>query len=423
MQKNEGYIGVIKRNTTPIFSFINLSLVQGSNVFITLLLFPIIFRIVGIAEFGFVGVSSSYAAVISILVNYGSSQSGVKDTAVHKAGSAALSDTFYSIYIVRLFFFLLSFVVLLAIPSSFLPLKHYFILASAIILAEALNPLFFFVGMQKLFLYNIVNLVAKIISAVLIIVLVTSPAKSEWVNFYLGLPGIIGNLLLCIYLVKRYKLYQYKIPLSTLGRYLKENFYLTGNNMSVQLQQSFFLFAVSGLHDPLLLGAYTLCDKIVWSFRLLIISFFNAIYPKAVNIFTVDPGHWKRFRKKLNLLLFIVFMGVAGVLYLFPDFVVLLITGKNNALASSFIRATCLLPLVAALNSINVIDLLMMNRYKYIFFIALILLSVSVIVSEIFIHSVNTHFFGYYPIIVEIFSLPLYMYFIHRSIHHPAANR
>ena len=79
-------------------------------------------------------------------------------------------------------------------------------------------------------------------------------------------------------------------------------------------------------------------------------------------------------------------------------------------------------PLVAALNSLNVLDLLMANKYQYIFIIALILLSISIIVAEIFVSFSNSRYFGYYPIIVEVFSLPLYMYFIRRSTNHKQSN-
>jgi O-antigen/teichoic acid export membrane protein len=415
MQKKTGYRGVIKRNTTPIFSFINLSFVQGSNALIQILLIPIITRIVGLSEFGLVMLAGSYAALVSLFINYGSNQSGVKDVSIHRSNNKVLSETFYSIYLVRLLFFAITFLIMLLMDFASFQYAKYFLLANAIILAETLNPIFFFVGIQKLFLYNIVNLISKICSALLIILLITSPANSEWVNFYLGITSVVGNLALCIYLIKKYRLYHYKISIPMLGKYLKQNFYLTGNNISVQLQQSFFLFAVSRMGNSLLLGAYSLSDKIVWSFRLLIISFFNAIYPKAVSLYEADPEVWKRFRKKINILLFVVFVCAAILLFLLSDFIVLIISGQHNPLASTYIKSICFVPLIAALNSVNVIDLLMRDKYRYIFIIALILLGVSIIVAEIFVAVNNSHFFGYYPIIVEIFSLPLYMYFINRS--------
>lgn len=413
--KKTTYIDSVKKNRTSIFSFLNLSFIQGSNALIQILIVPIITRAIGLTGFGPVALAGSYAALVSIFINYGSNQSGIKDVAIYVNDNRSLSETFYTIYITRLFFFILSFLLLLIVLLSDLPHKTYFLFANAIILSETLNPLFFFVGIQKLFLYNIVNLVAKVISATLIIVLITSPSDGEWVNFWLGIPGLAGNLFLCAYLVKRHRLYHYKVPFGTIWEYIKQNFYLTGNNLSVQLQQSFFLFAVSATSNALVLGAYSLCDKVVWSFRLLIISIFNAVYPKSVSLFTQKPELWLRFRKQLNTLLLIVFLVIAGLLVLFAGLIVDIVTKEHHPLAVDYIRAICLVPLVAALNSINVIDLLMRNRYRYIFIVALILLAISVFASNLFIRFGSVDMYGYYPIIVEVFSLPLYWYFIHRA--------
>lgn len=73
------------------------------------------------------------------------------------------------------------------------------------------------------------------------------------------------------------------------------------------------------------------------------------------------------------------------------------------------------MPFVAALNSLNVIDLLMKNEYRYIFLIALILLGISIAASLLFIQTGNKYIFGYYPVTVEIFSLPLYFYYIKKT--------
>lgn len=415
MRRADNYKRILAENLASVFSFVNLGFIQGSNALIQLLLIPVVTRIIGLTEFGHVAVAASYAALLALFINYGSNQSGVKDVALTKSNPQALANTFYTIFITRLVFFTLSCIVLLVLHQYGFTNNKYLLPAIAIVLAETLNPFFFFVGIQQLFLYNIANLVAKILAALLIIVLVTSPAKSEWVNFYLGIPSAVAYLGLCMYIIKKYRLSYFKPSLSSLWIYTRHNFYLTGNNMSVQLQQSFFLFTVSATGDALLLGAYSLCDKIVWSFRMLIISFSNAIYPKATIVFHANKEKWVVYKRKLNFFLFLVFTGVAALLFLLAPFIVQVITGSHNPLAVLYIKCICFVPLVAALNSLNVIDLLMKNRYQSIFIIALILLAISVVVSEIFIKLNNHSIFGCYPIIVELCSLPLYLFFIRKS--------
>ncbi len=405
----------IKRNLATIFSFIHLGFIQGFNVLIQLLLIPIITRIVGLSAFGFIMVAASYAALASIVINYGSNQSGVKDVTIQLNNRIGLSKTFYTIYLVRLSFFILSFIGLLLWGVLFSANIAYLLLANAIILSETINPLFFFIATQKLFLYNIVNLVSKIISVALIMLLIHTASDSAWVNFFLGMTGVIGNLGLCIFLIRKYKLTYTKIEWGAIMQYLKQNFFLTGNYVSIQLQQSFFLFALSKSHNPLVVGAYSLTDKIVSSFRLIIVAFYNAVYPKAVLKFQSNPQSWKIFKKKLNILLFISFSSIAAILYFFSDHLVIFITGTSDALASLYIKSVCVVPLIAALNALNVLDLIVINRYADIFFIGLILLAISVIASQVFLMRHKSEWFGYYFLIVEVFSIPLYLYFIKRG--------
>ncbi len=407
----------MSRNLSALFSFVNLSFIQGSNVLIQLLLIPIITRIVGLSEYGLIMLASSYAGLVSILINYGSNQSGVKDVAIHREQPKTLSGIFYSVYFVRIILFVIAFLVFLLLrnwiiaPST----SNHFLFANMIILSELFNPFFFFVGLQQLFVYNLVNLISKLLSVALIIWVVHSPADSIWVNFCLGLSQTLGYLVLLIYLIQQHRLYHIKVPIQQLLKYLQQNFYLTGNNLSVQLQQSIFLFTVSAMGNPALLGAYSLCDKFVWSFRMLIISFFNAIYPRAAVLHQTKPEEWKLLRSKLQKILWVILSLVAIGLLLFANPIVEIVTGEANELAAFFIQSICLMPLVAGLNSLNVTELLLRNQYKYIFSIALILLLISVLFSGLFAQWGNPRLFGFFPILVELGSIPLYLYFIKRA--------
>lgn len=415
MATGKRYASFIKNNLGFLSGFMHLGAIQVSNAVIQLLLFPLIIHVTGLELFGIVMVANTYAALNALFINYGTNQSGIKDVALFKNDRQKLSGVFYTIYASRILLFFLSLILLFVLYKFHFPNVGYFPFALTIIFAEVLNPFFFFVGIEKVYLYNLVNLISKTVSALLIYFLVKTPDLAGWVNFYLGIANIGGYCFLTLFLVKKYGLVFNKISRKTLRNFFKLNFFLVGNNLSVQLQQSIFVFAISFTNNSMILGAYSFCDKIVWSFRLLIIAFTNAIFPKATHIFHTNPGKWRLFRKKITMLLAALFIVAAFGILLLAPWVVHLFTKTNNELAIIYTRAICLVPLIAALNSMNVLDLLLKNKYNYIFFIAMILLAISAIVSFIFIRANNSGLFGYYQIIVEIFSLPLYLYFMHKS--------
>lgn len=409
------YVSVIKNNLGFLSGFFHLGSIQASNAIIQLLLFPLIIHVTGLEEFGIVIVANTYGNLNAMFINYGTNQSGIKDVALYKNDSKKLSDVFYTTYYSRIILFVLSLLVLAVLFRFNFPHVRYFPFALTIIFAEVLNPFFFFAGTEKVSLYNLANLLSKSASALLIYFLVTTPDLGIWVNFYLGVTNIIVYLVLGIYLIRKYKLVHYKISITALTGFFRKNFFLVGNNLSASLQQALFVFALSFSGDKMILGAYSFCDKIVWSFRMLIIALTTAIFPRAAHIYKESTLRWQLFRNRINKFMAICFSLAAVAILVFAPLVVEIFTKTHNELAISFTRAICIVPLIASLNAMNVVDLLLKNKYHYIFIIAMILLAISAIVSFIFIKLNNRSIFGYYQVIVEIFSLPLYLYFIRKS--------
>lgn len=409
------YLIVARKNLGFLSGFLHLGSIQASNAIIQLLLFPLIIHVTGLEVFGIVMVANSYASLNAIFINYGTNQSGIKEVALHKNSARKLSNIFYTVYYARILLFLAAMLVLFVLYQCKIPHVNYFPFAITIIFAEVVNPFFFFAGTEKVYLFNVANLISKSLSALLIYFLITTPELGAWINFLLGIVNIGAYLLLAIYIIKKYRLTYYMVSRNHLSNFFKQNFYLVGNNVSSQLQQSVFLFALSFTGNNLLLGAYSFCDKIVWSFRMLIVAFTTAIYPRAAIMYKESVERWYQFRKRINILLAICFcLAALGILF-FAPLVVELFTKTTNELAISYTRAICLVPLIASLNAMNVVDLLLKNKYKYIFVIAMILLAIAITVSFLFLTLNNSNLFGYYQIIVEVFSLPLYLYFMRKT--------
>lgn len=415
MNQGNKFILLIKQNLGFLSGFFHLGSIQASNAIIQLLLFPLIIHVTGLEEFGIVILANTYGSLGAMFINYGTNQSGIKDVALFRNNPEKLASVFYTAYYCRFFLFLLTLPLLFILYQFNFPHVRYFPFALTIVFAEVLNPFFFFAGIEKVSRYNLANLLSKSSSAFLIYLFVTRPELGIWVNFYLGITNIIAYLILTIYLIRKYKLTQYLVPRVYIVEFFRKNFFLVGNNLSSSLQQSFFVFALSFTGDKMMLGAYSFCDKIVWSFRMLIIAFTTAIFPRAVNLYKENIASWKQFRNRVNKLMAVFFSLVMVGILIFTPFIVGLFTKTHNELAIIYTRAICMVPLIASLNAMNVVDLLLKNKYHYIFIIAMVLLGISVIVSLIFIQFNNKAIFGYYQVIVEIFSLPLYLYFIRKS--------
>lgn len=410
--KKAGYIHLIKRKSGIFLNFFNLGFIQISNIAVQLLLFPIILRIIGIESFGLVTVINAYSLMIGVLVNYGTNQSGIKDIALVKTDITQLSKLFFTIYQTRILLFLLSILVILILYAIDLPNIKYVLFAIPIILAETINPIFFFTGIEKLTLYNTANLLAKISSACMIIFLFNPAAGAWWVNFYLGMGNLILYAIVLLYAIRKYQLEWQPIAKDGMKKILKENSFLISNNITVHLQQSFFLFVLQGFSTPLILGAYSILDKIMASVRMMIVAFTYAIYPNVAIQYEANRNSWIQYKKQVNQWLAVFFLLFAVGLFFGSELIVQLLTGTNNELAETYIKTAALVPFFMALNTLNMVELLIKNQYKGLFYCSGFLLLVTIIVGSLFIKNMQPIQFGLYTLLIEIAALAITSFYI-----------
>jgi O-antigen/teichoic acid export membrane protein len=98
-----------------------------------------------------------------------------------------------------------------------------------------------------------------------------------------------------------------------------------------------------------------------------------------------------------------------------PSFVIHLIAGENNQTATDFLRIMAFLPTIAALNSLNVLDLLLKNDTISIFRIAIILMLLSMLTAWFLVTRGLYQYFGAYALLIESTALLLYEYVIKKK--------
>ena len=403
------------KKTKILANFFNLSSIQLSNALLMILLYPIITRIVGLEAFGLIMLANAFAGLLGIVVNFGTSQSGIRDVAVHKANPGDLARVFFSTLLIRLLIFIV-FILFFALAGlgTFVHYEYY-VFAIPLILSEVVNPLFLYLGTEKLGVYNMANLVAKVLIILSILFFIKGAADARWVNFIIG--GI--NSLIYIILIAR-GITQYKLPFIFPGKkdmvgLSKSNFFLVGNNISVHLQQSLMLFALARWGNPMWLGAYSLCDKVTWSSRLMIMSISNAVYPKAAWLFSDDPQQFIAFKSQVKKLLTLSFLGISAGIIIFAGPIIHLLAGEPNATAVTILRIMSLVPAAAALNSLNVLELLIRENNRAIFNIAMVLLAMAFTLALGISMLKNIYLLGAYTFFIEISAILMYEYIIRKE--------
>lgn len=398
-----------------IANFLNLSIIQVSNVLLLTILYPIITLKIGIEEFGVFIFANTFSNFAATFINYGTNQSGIRDIAENIENKLQQSKVLNEILTIRFLIFIAYLFILLILYFTGLKYFNHIIWALPLVIAEVLNPLFFFTGIEKLKTYNQANLVSKIISLILIIVLIKGKQDTALVNLILGSSSCLIFIYLLFTIFKE-KYFTFQIPaISEVKKIAVDNFHLTINNASVQLQQSIMIFVLARLHAPLILGAYSLCDKIIWSVRMLIISISMAIYPKSVQVFAEGQMAWLKYKSQFRQLITISFMCLSIGLFIFSDLVIYILSGTHNVMAANFLKMMAFVPTIAALNSLNIIELLIKKENTTLSKTAIFLAIFSLAIAWILTSYSPTKWFGIYTFSVEITALLIYEYLIKKS--------
>ena len=404
------------KETNIISNFFNLSSIQISNILLLILIIPIITRAVGIVEFGVIMFATRFSQFAGAIINYGTGQSGVRDVAFNIKESKKLGHVFYSTLSIRVIIFVLFLVLMFVLQWFHIRYYTYLLLSIPVVLAEVFNPLCFFIGAERLRVFNLLNLASNVISVLGILIFIKGPNDAGWVNLILGMCSAIAYLGLLIHLIKKLKVPFYFPSKTELLKLGKDNFYLTVNNLSVNLQQSIIIFALPMWGLDALLGPYSLCDRIIGQCRNLLITISNAFYPNAAHVYKQSLNLWNIYRRKTKYLLAGVFFTGSLLIFFLADFIVFTLSKEHNATAIVFLKIMAFVPTVSALNVLNVLDQLLKNNTVYIFRIAIILFIVSLLTAFILLNSGNYPIVGSFTLIVEAIALLMYEFTVNKTL-------
>lgn len=349
------------------------------------------------------------------IINFGTSQSGVKDIVMNKNDSRKLSEAFYNTISLRLIIFTVFTLIFSLLELAHIQNYYFYLFAIPLILSEVLNPMFLFLGKEKLAIFNICNLVSKILTIIAILIFIQGKEDAIWINFIIGSLNCIAYIFLIIWGILNYHLSYNRPQKNILLGLFKDNFYLVGNNISVHLQQSLLIFAINIFGNPLWLGAYAICDKIIGSVKTLISTISNSMYPRAVDWYKQGEQEFLAYKRRMKKLISFSFLAFSILLSIFSPYVILLLNGHPDENASNLLRIMAFLPFLAALNVFNVLECLIRNDNALIFRIAMILLIVATGLAWAIVKHDQLFYLGTYSLIIETGALLIYEISIHRK--------
>ena len=407
----------MKFNFPAIGQFTALLILNITNALFQLAVIPLLIHNTDNNLVGTYFLVLSFGVLASIFINFGTSQTAVVE--IRKANNQQqYPQIAANIFSLRCWALFIAILICIALP--FLITNGWiYLCAIPLLISELINPQYFLIATYQVKQYSLLNVVMRVAVFISIYLLRSHP---QLVAIALTLSGTGVLVLHLIYINQAFfvkRIFSFWPNFQKTKQLIQAQALVLGNGLTVHLQQSLFLFALPNFVTPVFLSAYGLIDKLISSGRMLVNAYSAAVMPHAAGTHQQGKENWERLKKQQNKILTVLCLLAAAVLYFFPEQILsVLLWGKKTANADFFNQATILLkliapvPLLIALNVLNVTELILEKKYLAYFIAGLLVLLVAILFVVFMYLGLPLKVAGYYPIIIEGSCLLIYFLII-----------
>ena len=345
---------IVLNNIIQIKNFGYLSALQLFTLFIPLITYPYLIRIIGKEIWGeiiFAQVIISYA---SLLINFGFDVSATREVSVSRDNSTELSKIVSSVFIAKLFFGLISTVSIILL-INLIPLFSYhkllYLYTFIFCLGDIFFPIYFFLGIEKMKYITFINLFTKLLFLLFIFIFVKDKDDYILVPLFNGLGAAIGGIIAMIIVVKIYNIRISLVNVSAVKNRVRSsiNYFIT--DLSVVLKDRVNLLVIGSFIGFTEVAYYDLGTKIVHIAQTPFSIINRVLLPSFANEFS---------KRKLILSIWIfttISFLIAFLLIIFSDIIVTFLGGKQMLLANNIIYIYAIVIPLACISSIYGIGL------------------------------------------------------------------
>lgn len=309
-------------------NFLSLSVLQVASYLLPLVTLPYLVRVLGPERFGLVVFAQVFTEYFVMLSDYGFNLSATRQVAVNRDDNRKLSEIFTCIMAIKTFLMVAGFGVMVAVVFSFSRFQNdwlLYVFAYGTVIGQAVFPIWFFQGMEKMKYITFLNITAKIIFTLLIFIVIRDPGDYVFVPLMNSL-GYMTAGLMSLWII--YRRFSVRISLTT----------LTVSNIILNLKEGFFVFLSissstllyrsSVLFIGLFLGYttvayYSVAEKIVTAFKGFVMVANQTVFPRMSKLATENKKRYYIFWKKVSALNMIVTAILFLSLMIFADRIII----------------------------------------------------------------------------------------------------
>jgi len=306
----------------------NLSILQVISAILSLILIPLLARVLEPTQFGIVMLLHLITSYFIWFAEWGFSHGGTQQIASENNNSQTINHLFNQIYSSQISLTLIA-TIPLAIFLFFLSLKYdlsyYFqIILIIYFLCSSILPIWLLNGLEKVTFAIIVQIYPKILALIAVIFFIDKPEDFIFYFYALILGLLIAFIHVFVEIIIKYKInFKFVHP----AVQLKKNFNYFIASFSKTLGSNLIPFILSLFISIELFGFYSLADRIKGACLIILNPIFQSVFPRMCKV--VHQKEYYSYLQKYSFLVLLLISLISLGLILCIDVFINILVGVN----------------------------------------------------------------------------------------------
>lgn len=346
-------------------NFVTVGLLQSANLVVPLLLTPYFIFVFGLERFGIVALCQTVMLYLTLVVEYDFGLIAVKDLSINRDDRRFVQSLFSRVFYTRIVLALLCLPLLLLITAIYPLLRaaaDVALLSYAMLVGQMVLSNWFYQGMEEMRLMALVNIAGKALYVGTVFLLVREPSDYLLPNFLLGASNTVVGIVGLAILSRKYRL-QFTAPgLKAVVQEIVRGKRVFFSNVSVAIYANSNTLLLGLLGSPLILGYYSVVERVIAACRSLLSVFFQVSFPRISHLSVADPGAVVRLINNFYRPFTFLVALLCGAIALFASQIIAYFLSNPNEVAVQALQLAAVIPLIVFLN-IPYFQLLIINNH------------------------------------------------------------
>lgn len=321
-------------------NFLSLGALQIVSYVIPLITLPYLSRVLGVEKFGLVFFAFAFMEYFNILTDFGFGLSATREIAINRNSKKRISNIFNSVITIKMLLVLVSFIVLLACIFLIPKIRtNYivFLLSFLMCIGNAIYPVWFFQGMERMKCITFLNILSKTIFLILIFIFVKTKNDYMIVPLLNSLGFMVAGILGFYFAVKEFGLKLYIPKWTTIKQNFKYSSEFFVSRISVAIYTNTNTVCLGFIGSEFMVGLYVAAEKIYGAINGLKVPLFTALYP-----YIAKNRDLKLYKKIFKWVLIIAFL-ISCFVFIFAKDIIIIFYGSDMVEAYKVLRIFCVL--------------------------------------------------------------------------------